>query len=264
MLGYEGYIKIGGDWVLGTGSSVPKERPRIDSASGYGGTIAGSGTIGIGMPHMYDWTAWDGKVDFDLTKAVFDTLMAWTKARSTTKEILFSSRSSNEQKFDTAYWTNISISASEGAMTSGTLGFLAENRTTYTYGTDTISQNGTTDAAVMALEPIPYWFTAIGSYKFIEWSLDFSQSVVKFFSCQNKAGPQGPAHIGIGPMTISLTGSYIQGGGEFADTVASLVVTVAGSTVTLKNVQLQNISDDVRTRNTLTPISMDAAVYELG
>ena len=255
-IGYEGHIKIAGAIALGTGGAGPKERVRLDSSSGYGGAVASA----VGLPHLYDWDVWEGSLDFEMTDGVFGTLSGWPAVRETTKSILISNRTSNSQTFD-GYWTAISISAAAGAMTTGRLGFKALERASYSYGSDNISKDGLGNAS-SALEPIPYWDTGIGAYKFIEWTLDLTQDVVVFFACNAIAGPQAPAYLGMGPLNVSLSGSYIEDD-EFSDFPGSLDVTVGGSSITLGSVELQRTSDDLRTRNSLTPISVEFAAYEL-
>ena len=79
-LGYEGYVKLDDIYVLGTGTSVPRARVRLDSTSGYGGKIKTPvEEIGIGSPHNYDWLLWDGSVSFEVTKEIWtSTLRAIT------------------------------------------------------------------------------------------------------------------------------------------------------------------------------------------
>jgi hypothetical protein len=261
-IGYEGYVKVGGIWALGTGASIPKARQRIDSTAGYGGAVSGATDMGIGGPHKYDWDNWDGSVEFELTDEVFTYLKGWiTGTRDASGSIEVSSRTGNSQVFDESYWNSINISTSEASMVTGTIGFVALDRTTYAYGSDTTRSAGMVD--MYDLVPIPYWSTKIGTYKFIEWSLDFSQDMVKFYACNKKAGPQGPIHTGIGPMTVNLTGSYIYGGAEMGDSPGNLTVTIGAGSIILKKTELQSISDDVLTGNALTPIKVSVDVYEL-
>lgn len=263
-LGYEGYVKLGSIWMLGTGSAVPQSRVRVDSTGAYAGKVVGASDMGIGAPHVYDWTAWDGSVDFEMTEGLFDELKSWIiSTRDDQKSVLFSSRYSNVQQFDTACWNNITISASEASLVTGSLGFVAFDRTTYTYGTNTPSRDGSVGNDILILNPIPYWSTKVGTYKFVEWTLTFSQDVVKLFACNRTAGPQGPAYYGVGPMTVAFSGSYILGAGEFALSPADQIVTIGTKSITLKKVELQNTSDDVAQGNTLTPIKVELAAYEV-
>jgi len=261
-IGYEGYVKVGGVWTLGTGASASKGIQRIDSSGGYGGKITGAGVMGVGSPHIDDWTAWDGSCEFELTDGVFSVLKAKiVTSRDDPMSITFSSRTNNEQTFSGAYWNSINLTTSEASLVTGTVGFVAMDRTTYTYGTDTVRSAGLTGG--LGLVPIPYWNTSIGSYKFIEWSIDFAQDVVKFFACNKAIGPQAPAYYGVGPVTATLTGSYIYGG-EMDDSPGDLTVTIGAGSITLLKAEVQSSSDDVAQGNSLTPIKVVVNAYDVG
>jgi hypothetical protein len=254
-LGYEGYIQIDGSYVMGTGTSVPRTRRRIDSSGAYHGAITGA-NIGVGLPHTYDWEVFDGSAEFEVSDAICASLKSWIVTnRDTSKEISFSSRNTNEQVFN-GYWRSISFSASQGSIVTGSLGFSAMGRDTYVYGSDTPAKN----PADNNLQPIPYWDTAIGAYKFIDWNLAFTQDVVKFFACKNNTNPVEPAYIGVGPVDIAFSGSYMFDS-EMPDTIASLAVQIGSTTFTLSKNQLQDISDNVQTHNNLTPITVTLACY---
>jgi len=91
-LGYEGYIKIGGNWCLGTGSAIPKNAILINSSGAYGGKIASATEMGIGAPHIYDWPTWDGSLDFELTNDLVVDLKSWIlDVRDTTRDVYISS-----------------------------------------------------------------------------------------------------------------------------------------------------------------------------
>ena len=258
-IGYEGYVKVGGNWSLGTGASVPKAKQRMDSTAGYGGKITGAADMGVGGPRVYDWTNWDGTAEFEMTDAVFTFLKGWiTGTRDAFSAIEFSSRTSNSQVFNNCHWNSIGIQTSEASMVTGTIGFVALDRTTYTYGSDTVRSAGMTE--MYDLVPIPYWKTSIGAYKFLEWSLDFSQDMVKFYACNHTTGPQEPIYTGVGPMTATLTGSYLYSG-EMADSPGDMIVTVGGGSITLKLTELQSSADDVVTGDSLTPIKVTVNAY---
>lgn len=261
-LGYEGYVKLDSLWTLGTGTSVPRSQNRIDSQGAYAGKATGATDMGIGAPHVYDWTAWDGSISFDLTNELFTNLKASiVTTRDAAKSISFSSRDANVQTFS-GYWNAISISASEASPVTCSVGFAAFDRGAYTYGND--AQKTNSDIGGYAMAMIPYWSTSIGSYKFVEWTLDFSQDVVKFFACNKTAGPAAPVYLGIGPMSVTLTGTYIFGGGEMGLAPGDLTVTIGTGNIILKKTELQEQSDDVQTGNSLTPIAVTVAAYELG
>ena len=289
-LGYEGYVKIGDKYALGTGTAVPRVRNRLDSSGGYGGQVSSPiGEIGIGSPRTYDWDTYDGSLSFEVTKDIFLLVKSWILARDTEKTILFSSRKDNEQSFDEAYWNSISISASDGSLVEGSLGFVALDRTNYAYGAT--GPNGFIDNKLGAellcpladgmpsplnvgslnLNPVPSWYTKItlGSkaYDFVSWTLDFSQDVVKFFACNNTVGPQGPAYMGVGPMTAVLSGAFM-----FADFPVDSIgsgsgliakVDVADSSMTFNKLELNTNSDDIQSLDSTVPVSIEYNIYEL-
>jgi len=254
-LGYEGYIKIGDSIVLGSGGSVPKNRTRLDSSSAYAGKISGTG-IGIGFPHTYDWSSWDGNADMELTDDLFATLKSWiVTERDQTKSISLSSRNTNIQTFN-GYWDSVAFSTSVGALVTANIGFVALDRTTYDYGLDTQAKTGQTDTVSV---PIPYWKTSIGNYKFMEWNLTFTQEVVKIFACKNSSVAVAPAYLGVSPVTISLTGTYLFSG-EMPDS-SSLLVTMGNGSFSLSKAEMQTTSDAVQNHNSLTPINVSLEAY---
>jgi hypothetical protein len=133
-LGYMGWVQLGSIYALGTGTAVPRARSRIDSGGAYGQNVIGVSTIGIGAPRAYDWDIYDGTLNFEITKDIFLALKAWVLARASQTTITFSTRKDNEQSFVDTLWNSISISASEGALLDGSLGFVAMDRASYLYG----------------------------------------------------------------------------------------------------------------------------------
>ena len=290
-LGYEGYIKIGGVYVLGTGTAVPRARTRLDSSSGYGGRVSTPvAEIGIGAPRIYDWEVFDGSLSFEMTKDIFLLLKSWVLARDTQNDILFASRMNAEQKFTETFWNSISISAGEGSALEGSLGFVAMDRDNYSYGTQGIQgyfDNKTGHSLLCPLasgmpeplnpgasngNPIPFWNTSIvlggDSYDFITWTLDFSQEVVKFFSCNHTVGPQAPRYVGVGPMTVTLSGTWMwidptKPASFPVESIATAVVNVADVSMSFGKLEMTTISDDVQSPDSTTPVSMEYAIYEV-
>ena len=291
MLGYEGYIKVGGVYALGTGTAVPRARTRIDSQGAYGGQQKTPvASIGIGAPRVYGWPTFDGSINFEITKDIFAVLKAWIYDRESQKDILFSTRKDNKQEYVDTFWNSISISASEGGLLDGSLGFVAIDQSSYAYGvkgTPGYIGNATGAGLLCPLatgmpaplnpssnnyNPIPYWYSKIlfgaETLDFISWSLDFSQDVVKFKVCNHTAGPQAPAYVGVGPMTISLSGEWMwindsQPSTYPGDSVAAATVQIADTSIGLKQLELQTSSDDVQSPDSTTPVQLGYNVYEL-
>jgi hypothetical protein len=264
MIGYEGYIKVGSIWALGTGSAMPESRVRLDSSGGYGGDVSGA-NMGIGNAHVYDWSNWDGSIDFEMTSGMFTELKSWLNNRDALRAILISSRFGNEQVFTEAIWNSISMSASEGSMCAGSVGFVAIERDGYIFGGNKAnnSAQGINGAQICGLENIPYWETGISGYNFIDWNLEFAQDVVKFSACNKTNNVVPPIYYGVGPMTITLSGSCIFSGREFDNNIGSLTVNVGDGHIGLRQAELQTQGDDVKTGNALAPISVTIEAYEL-
>ena len=279
MLGYEGYIQIGGSTVLGTGSSVPRARPRIDSSSGYGGKINGVSDAGIGAPHNYDWEQHDGSLNFEVTTGVLTTLKEWILDRQVGKSVYLISRLGNIQHYEEAFWNTISVSASDGSAVEGSVGFTAIVRDSYAYGTAGVTGYTGNSAGVAPVNPlnpaagnvnpVPFWNTEVtltgGTTDFITWSLDLSQEVVKFFGCSgNNPTVQEPKYLAVGPMTATFTGTYILTAPP-ADSIATGTIDIGASVpwITMARMELQNISDDVQSGDTLVPLNVEYAIYGL-
>jgi len=245
-LGYEGLIKVGNYYALGTGSSVPRSRTRLESSAGYGGKItAPTPQMGIGLPYNYDWSEYGGSLNFEVDSAFFANVVKdWVISnRQTAKTMLIQPRGGAAQSFSTAYWNSINISASEGAAVDGSIAFVALERDSYVWGNNyrrrktDITDNKTGNGLLCPLDPympaplnkditnrapVPFWNTKImiGSpspymKNFTTWTVEFTQDVVKFFGCgRTSAGPdpsaQEPLYLAVGPMTATFSGSYME------------------------------------------------------
>lgn len=71
---------------------------------------------------------------------------------------------------------------------------------------------------LMALKPIPYWNTGLAAADYngglsawdvSSWNVSFSQPVEKFFTCHGSGGMQKPSFIGVGPMTVRVSGVWV-------------------------------------------------------
>ena len=246
-LGYEGVIRLGSTYALGTGASVPRARVRMESSSGYGGTIKDLGTTGIGLPHNYDWEQHDGSLNFDVTSALITSeLKPWLLNRQLAKTVEFKSRKDNDQLYTgNCYWNNISFDAGEGSAVTGSVGFVSLARSNYTWGA--AYKNNKTGMGLLPCSggsfpeplnsglspnviPVPFWNSRIvvtphlgvaAPVHFLTWSLNFSQDVVKFFGCTgsglaNETTPIEPQYLAVGPMTVTFTGTYMQASEGFS------------------------------------------------
>ena len=284
-LGYEGHVKLGSTYVLGTGTSVPRNRNKVEASSAYGGRInAPSSEIGIGLPRAYDWEIWDGSINFDITQDIFtDELKSWPFDRQSAKEVFFAPRGAGEQQFLNSFFTSISLSASDGGLCEGSLSFVALERDSYVYGDKYIDNDegegllcpsGTFPPPLnpspdFNQNPVPFWNTRVtlegAEYEFITWSLEFSQEVVKFFACENSATPAEPRYLAVGPMTINLTGSYMAdflATPEFpGDSLTDAIIYIGDDGFKLTDLEATTESDDVQTAETLVPLNIDYTAY---
>lgn len=297
-LGYEGYVQIGITVALGTGASVPRARNRIESGSGYGGRIIGppDNEIGIGTPRAYDWTIYDGSIDMELNRLVYlNELYPWIFDRQNPRDILFTTRKDNDQNFNqTAFWNSINMSASDGSAVTASVSFVALDRSIYAYGVQGIQgfiankvgwgvlcplwTNAPTplNAPVSGranINPIPFWNTKVELptgptlIDFTNWTLDFSQDVVKFFGCTDSGSgtdplAKEPLYLAVGPMTVTFSGSYMFKD-PLGDSLAQLNLTLDNQVLKLKKLENTSVADDLQTGDSMVPLTVDYTVYDI-
>ena len=295
-MGYEGLallkVDVLEDAALCTGASVPKSRVRLDSSAGYGGQIkAPVAEIAIGSPYNYDWTAYDGSMDVELTKDFYDRqIKPWIFDRQKAAVVTLQSREGNVQRFDKCYWNSISISASDGGAVTASIGFVAMERDAYTIGGDYIGNKVGDEIFCSSpsynvpdplnpsndnVNPIPYWNTKIeinGSLvEFVTWTIELSQEVVKFFGCEGNTNPVEPLYVAVGPMTARVSGDYIfTDTASFAilETLTSLDVFFGATEVTpselnFEDLELEAATDALQAPEALVPIAVEYAAYTI-
>lgn len=299
-LGYEGVVQLGTHYALGTGTSVPRARVRLESTSGYGGQIKlPVNEMGIGAPFNYDWTQYDGTLNFEVSKDLLTSeIKTWLFERQTAKEVFFASRKDNVQDFKKAYWNNINLSAGENSAVEGTVGFVALDRETYVWGEYYIDNKEgmgllcplapgmpppLNPGSALNRNPIPFWNTKVfvtpaggasTQYNFANWSLDFSQEIVKFFGCTDAASvsdplAQTPLYIAAGPMTVTFGGSYMEDfskvvpPGFLGDILDQVIVHLNGEKITMNRLEATTENDDVQSGGNFTPLTVEYAAYEL-
>lgn len=293
-LGYEGWVKVGDKYALGTGLSVPRVSPFLESAAGYGGQIKTPvEEMGLGLPFNFDYDVFDGNVsveaDFDFYK---DVLTGWLLDRQASKEVLFSTRNSNEQKHDAVWFSNITITSSMDAALDGSIQFVSLNRNTYTYGDFDPTKMGNVSGGTalcpdvgfpkqlnpgsLNKSPIPFWRTKVSldstDYRFTTWTMNFSQDVVKFFACEHNTSAQAPKYLAVGPMMVVFSGSYIYD--DFLpDSItgtSKLIVTVGDPSspgnfvkMNLKRCYFNTHQDDLQPPDGITSLDVEYTVYEI-
>jgi hypothetical protein len=291
-LGYEGWVKVGENYALGTGMSVPRDRPRLDSSAGYGGQVfTPPDKMGIGLPHNYDYESHDGSLNFEVDMAFYrNVIIDWLFDRQSSKEVLFSTRAGNSQYHESTWLRSINVSASADAALDGSLQFDSIGRS-YTYGNFFPYKMGNSpdDPGVNtllnpdsgfpyqlnpeghSLVPVPFWNTSIqvngDDVEFTTWTMSFSQDVVKFFACEHNTSPQTPKYLAVGPMTVVFSGSYINQT-FFSDSLDVIRVTVGNPSIDYERLNLKRCAqntyqDDLQSPDGVTVLDMEYTVYEI-
>lgn len=292
-LGYEGWAKLNVSGstreylVPCTGASVPENRNRIESSSGYGGRISSPTTeIGIGNPHAYDWSVNEGSISFEATADfITEQLVYWLFHRQNPASVDLKSRRNNVQTFANCFWTSIGLSASSNAFVEGSVNFTAIQRDAYTAGGGYVENRDGDNLIVppqtfgfpTPLTPnliVPFWksYVTIDSgsggvlVPFETWSLDFSQEVVKFFASEHNSVAQEPKFIAVGPMTATFSGDHIfvqTSTWAVVDVLTSLYINIDTAQVKTKRLERATDSDPVQSMDSPTPISVEYTIYEL-
>lgn len=291
-MGYEGLVRLNVDGVtedavLSTGASIPKTRVRLDSSAGYGGEIKTAvAEMGIGLPRDYDFDEYNGSINFELTEEFYDNqINEWIFDRQKAAVVNLKSREGNVQTFSNCYWNNISLTTGAGAVVTGSIGVVAIERNSYTIGGDYIDNKEGDDIFCSSpsfnvpdplnpsggnMTPIPFWNTSIvidgSQVDFTTWTVDLSQEVVKFFSCEVNSSPVEPRFVAVGPMTVMFSGEYMfvdTATFLVPDTLSTLTVNLAGTELKLATLEGQTSNDDVQAPDAMTPIAVEYAAFKL-
>lgn len=136
MLGYEGIIKLGDHYCLGTGAAIPQIVVRLDSSSGYGGQIKTPlGDMGVGAPHTYDWSKQEGSIDLELNLDLYTgEIYPWLIDRQNFKDLTFKPRIGSNQFSSHAFWSSITLSASQASAVTSSISVMMPFPYSYGYG----------------------------------------------------------------------------------------------------------------------------------
>jgi len=284
--------------VLCTGTGIPRNRNRIVSSSGYGGIIGDAGggdysDMGMNSPFNYDWEVYDGSINFDLHRTLWeDQLEPWIFNRQNRCVIELNQRFGDRQQFQYCFWNSISLTAAEDALINGSVGFVAIDRENSLYAQENYEDNvrgyvdggsglGMFNDLPETLNrdkfnvPVPSWVTRLfiddnsAFADFSNWTLNFSQDVVKFFTCEHNANPQEPSFIAVGPMSAELNCEYVfvSGTPQFTapDEIDELDIHLFGDgpSIKLKRLELDTVSDDVPGQDAPVPLAASYLIYEL-
>lgn len=246
-IGYQGYMKVGGIDVLGTGGGVGLVQDPITSGAAWG---AGWKTVGIA--HYADYIErYEGTLDFELHAGVWSVFDPWVVTnRITAKSVVVSPDGSGIQTYSDAYNTSCGFSTSEGSFVTVSVGVMAFTRTSSTGSTYVGNVTGTGTAVPYLtpnLNPIPFWKTtaAVGgvSGDATEWSIDVSQNTLVLYTCRNSKAPK--AILQGTPDASGSVGIFNDAGvGDVAlATMSSLSVVITGAgTISIPNAWVE--SDD--------------------
>lgn len=277
-VGYEGLVLFNNTRpVLCTGASVPYRRVLIESNSGYSGIILPTDpTRGIAHPRTYGYPENQGSFSFDADKDFLSDLIDWIFNRKTERRLDIKPANSSLQRFDECFWTNITLSATEGSMVNGSVDFIAIERTAEIINTNYISnKEGVQDLywsqmfplnpSVINEYPIPFWKTKLGisSPNLISWNLNLQQEIKFYFGCEGSPEPEKPSYIGIGTMTGSLQVEYyIDGTFIVEEDITELDLTLGNyNTLKLRELELQERNSDVKGQNDLVNIDLNYSIY---
>ncbi len=308
-LGYEGWLKLDNPEVmcLATGTAISRASNRIESNSGYGGrkntSDAVSTSMGISYPRTYDFPIYDGSFDIEMNLGVRDLIFdTYITEPQNPFELTYSTRRNTKIEMDQNYWSSINIQASDGSFATCSLGFVGLTYDVPSSGninycgnqfgapnsTFNLSQTDPLNPCSNNLSPIPFWISPpkmlypsnpdVGGIndKCMDWSMDFSRDVVKFFSCENTATKGGsigvvdseaasPSFIASGPISITfdfteMVGlaqaaiqSQLRPDGEFYS------VDILGRR--FNDLELNSRSDNIVSQDSLAIISYSYNVY---
>jgi hypothetical protein len=294
-LGYEGRarLKVGSieDVILCTSSSHPIAQQRLDSSCAYGGQIKTPvAETGIGYPHAYDFVLHDGSIEFELHKDFLDNqFKPWLLDRQKGAEIYVSTRRSAIQTYANSYWNSLSLSAAQGSYISGSIGFSAETGVVGSdgqgYSTNKTPAVGICDTSPPYVfspplnistefnqNPIPYWKTTTTMHNvlipFITWNLNFSQDVVRFYTCESNSSPIAPKFIAVGPMTADFQADFaiLDDASDFSvvdSNVPTLDIDIGGTTLGFQDLVTESREDLIAGQAELSTISVAYSIYKL-
>jgi hypothetical protein len=267
MLGYLGHATLGTTTFLFTGGGVNKTRNRMDSGASFGGQTASGGSVGMGVPHQYDYPNYEGNLDFELDEggSLLGILTAWINARNTARAFSVYPSTGASGTFANAYWSSIGISGSVGSLVTGSLsatGLTATITNGVVYPTPP-SAGGVVTPVVFSLKPLLYWMTTVSLGDCINWSINFNQDVVKVFTCQGTSGTTeaaAPKYIAVGPLSGDLSVESLLNVATPGDKM-SPSVTIGGTTLTFPDAELNNTNQPLKAGSDILSFPMQFQLY---
>jgi len=266
MLGYFGSAQIGGTTFLFTGGGINLTRNRMDSSASFGGQTATAGSVGLGVPHQYDYQSYEGSLEFELDDAgtLLGMFQTWITQRNQARTIVIRPNGSSTNSFS-GYWNSMSFSGSTSSLVTGSVGFVALTATMSageTYPTPPAA-GGIVTPVVFTLKPLAYWQTKVnigGDLDCISWTLNFNQDVVKFFTCQGQSSAQAPKYVAVGPLNGDFQCEVLLTAGIPTDT-ASPVLTLASHSFTFTDSELNNTGQSLKSGSDVLSFPMQYQLY---
>jgi len=294
-VGYEGAALIGSELILCTGLDIPEGESRLDSAGAFRGSFDLSESISD--VHAYDWPENNGSVSFEANTNIVTFLKSWMGSRDESKTVQMYPDGGSAQQFNECFWTSVNFNAAEGSAVTGSLDFVAIERSSEAIANNYISnrngrlQDGTipgyNSSALSSsqlgafaggvsggdVQPVPYWLGVLISSEMIpsnskitSWSVTINQEVVKYFKCEGLyTEAVAPFRVGIGAVTVELqvelyvvSSSYV-----VQQDVNDLTVDIGGVTIGMSDLELQNHAQNIATGSDLTSVEMTYAVHGL-
>jgi hypothetical protein len=239
----------------------------MDSGASFGGQTASGGSVGMGVPHQYDYPNYEGSLDFELDESgtLLGILLGWITGRNTSLPFAVYPSTGASGIFSHAYWSSISLSGSVGSLVTGSLsatGLTATIVNGVVYPTPP-SAGGVVTPVVFELKPLPYWKTTVSLGDCINWSINFNQDVVKVFTCQGSGSTieaAAPKYIAVGPLTGDLSVESLLNVAT-PDDMMSPAVTIGGTVMTFPDAELNNTNQPLKSSSDILSFPMQFQLY---
>lgn len=233
-LGYNTYVEIDDQSIFCTSASITLNSKSITSNGSYYGVSNQmsanqmtmlSGQIGIGNPLRLDTPDFSVNISFEILKSQLSKLKNMINNRLDTHKIVLYTLKSDVNSgliFDDAYWTSISLSASQGALLTCSISFFilknynelrnlqSPNSKELEEGGQKPPTSGMYGASAQTKQVIPYYATSAqinnNCEGVIGWSLDIQQQITPKLTCMgNKQSsiPPLPSHLMFGFLTFN-------------------------------------------------------------
>lgn len=267
MLGYLGLAQITGTTFLFTGGGLNKTRNRMDSGAAFGGQTATAGTVGMGVPHQYDYPQYDGSLDFELetSSTLLSLFQTWITQRNQSRAIIIKPNNASTNSFD-GYWTSLAFNGAVASLVTGSVGLTALTATMAAGDTYPIppSAGGIVNNVIFNQKPVAYWQSRVriggADVDALSWGLNFSQDVVKVFTCQAENTPQEPKYVAVGPLNGDFQCEVLQTE-AIPDDIATPALTIVTRTFTFTDAELNSTGQSLKSGSDILSFPMQYQLY---